>query len=760
MPSCLGPTIRRAISVAGVLFLGLAALAESPVLMLENEHLRLGLSQSDGRLVQFTDRKANWNHIADQADPLGLWKLELLRNGQSVDLTPAQAKSFQLERGRGAGTVRLSWSDFNIEGMKQLKVVVDAHLDPGWAMSRWNITVQNQGDLVLEKLHFPQFPAIRPQPDEWLAVPVWMGQLATNPRALLRAAPGKEKRLEWDYPGLTSLQCLAFYRRNGPGLYFSCDDTASFRKSFVLSGTGQGQVRYEMIHMPETREAATYRLPYQAILGAFQGDWFTAADRYRSWATNQAWARESRLASHLTPDWAEETGMWVWNRGRSSNVLEPAIALEKELGQPVRVFWHWWHGCAYDTGFPEYLPPREGVESFTNALAQAHQKNVHAIVYMNQRLWGMTTASWQQEGAERYAVKAADGTVHPEVYNTFTRLPCASMCMGTPFWRNKYAGLVEEAFQKLGVDGIYMDQACSSLACYDANHGHPIGGGKYWIDGFRLLAGDIRARCAGRRQIALAGEGCGEGWLPSLDLMLSLQVSKERYSNPKDGWQPIPFFQTVYHPYCILFGNYSSLTMPPYDDLWPAEFAPAEPLKLLDRKYSQQFLLEQARAFVWGQQPTVANFLPAQLRERHEETEFVMQLARLRSRALQYLQKGVFLRPPELEVAEATLPMSRLSIYAGQQGALTSFEGRYPMVLSGAWRAPDGNVAVALANIANEPITVPLVLPQKEYGMPRRGGIWRLGPSGRQPIGSFKGERVSVAVPLAAREACLVEFGR
>ena len=200
--------------------------------------------------------------------------------------------------------------------------------------------------------------------------------------------------------------------------------------------------------------------------------------------------------------------------------------------------------------------------------------------------------------------------------------------------------------------------------------------------------------------------------------------------------------------------------MPPYDDLWPAEFAPAEPLKLLDRKFSQQFLLEQARAFVWGQQPTVANFLTAQLRERREETEFVMQLAKLRSRALDYLQKGVFLRPPELDVPEATLPMSRLSIYAGQQGALTSFVGRYPLVLSGAWRAPDGNVAVALVNIASEPITVPLVLNREEYGMPRRGGIWRLGPSGRRRIGRFDGERVSVSVPLMAREACLVEFGR
>ena len=34
---------------------------------------------------------------------------------------------------------------------------------------------------------------------------------------------------------------------------------------------------------------------------------------------------------------------------------------------PVSVFWHWWHGCAYDAGFPEYLPPREGTDAFKTA---------------------------------------------------------------------------------------------------------------------------------------------------------------------------------------------------------------------------------------------------------------------------------------------------------------------------------------------------------------------------------------------------------
>ena len=68
--------------------------------------------------------------------------------------------------------------------------------------------------------------------------------------------------------------------------------------------------------------------------------------------------------------------------------------------------------------------------------------------------------------------------------------------MGTDFWRNKYAGLAERAVTELGVNGIYMDQACTSLACYDPQHGHPVGGGIYWMQAFALLESDIRRRCA------------------------------------------------------------------------------------------------------------------------------------------------------------------------------------------------------------------------------------------------------------------------
>src|SRR5512141_391224 len=102
-----------------------------------------------------------------------------------------------------------------------------------------------------------------------------------------------------------------------------------------------------------------------------------------------------------------------------------------------------------------------------------------------------------------------------------------------------------------------------------------------------------------RRPVALAGEGCGEAWLPHLDLMLSLQVSMERYAAPGD-WEPIPLFHAVYHGYNLFFGNYSSLTMPPYDELWPKEFAPEHPMVLLGRRCSRQFMLEQTGAFGGG----------------------------------------------------------------------------------------------------------------------------------------------------------------
>ena len=732
--------------------------APTEVVSIENGLLRVALDRADGTLRELVDVATKENQVADTEDLGGLWELEVVVKGQPAVLTPAQSKSFRCEVLPPGRTLRATWEGFTLPGASECKVEATVELEDATPTSRWEVSVERPAGLGLRRVHFPRVFGLVRQEDERLAVPMWLGQQAADPRSLLCGENGRARQL--DYPSRLSMQCVAYYRMGGSGLYAACDDTDAVRKTFAFWGTKTGDVHFETVHYPEIHQASPsrYTLPYHVLLGTFRGDWITAAERYRAWATKQPWARESRLRQGQVPDWVPETGMWVWNRGPSPGVLPPAAALQERLGLPVRVFWHWWHGCPYDIGFPEYLPPREGTEPFKQAVARAHDQGLRMIVYMNQRAWGMSTRSWKEEGAERFAVKEPDGKVRPEVYNIFTRQALASMCLATPFWRNKYAGLAEQAFEDLGVDGIYMDQACSHRACYDPNHGHPPGGGNSWMEGFRQLEGDVRSRCDADRRVVLAGEGCGEAWLRHLDLMLTLQVSKERYSSPSDPWEVIPFFQAVYHPYAVTYGSYSSLTMPPYDELWPAEFAPEEPLALLDRKYSRQFYLEQARAFVWGQQPTLANFLPSLFDERPEEIEYVMRLARVRSRATKYLLRGEFLRPPEINSPEVTSDFSRLSIYAGQKSRLTASEKRHPLALAGAWRAADGDVAVALASIADEPLPLRLALDPQYYRLPKQARAYRIDEQGRRPAELLRGDDHSLSLELPAREAWVLEF--
>jgi hypothetical protein len=737
-------TMRGAAAILAVLF-ALATVAQG--LALESQLLRLEVDDETGRIVALSN-PAGFN-LVDASVITPLWIADLNQPGQAP-LGPDDAGEFEaVQVETDPPALRMVWSDFGLETAPDLHVVVEASLDAGTASSWWSIALEGLDELRPSSVRFPRLGSFARQESEALAVPVWMGEITAKPRELLNR-DGAGQRLEWTYPGILSMQCVTLYGNQGLGFYAACDDTSAYGKRLAFFGNGKGAVSFEAVQLPaNAREPGdVYRSPYRVALGLIKGDWFTAAQRYRTWALRQPWATNSRLRTGATPQWVLDAGLWVWNRGRSEEVLEPAEVLQETANIPVSVFWHWWHGCAYDVGFPEYFPPREGSESFKAAVSKAQAKGLHAIVYMNQRLWGMTTESWEKQGAARYAVKGPDGAIHPEIYNTFTQSPCASMCMGTAFWRDTYAGLAAKAVLDYGVDGVYMDQACSSLSCYDPNHGHPVGGGVYWIQGFQSLQQDIRSRCQSRDPaVALAGEGCGEAWLPYLDLMLSLQVSMERYAAPGD-WRPIPFFHAVYHGYCIPFGNYASLTMPPYDELWPKETAPECPLALLDRKFSMQFRLEQARAFAWGQTPSLANFRPEQLESRRAEVDFLVRLARLRQRANAYLLHGTMLRPPRMDIPEATMPISRLSIYAGQQGGLTEYEERRPLMVSSAWQSPGGGVAVVVVNIADGPQRVGFTLDSRNWPIPVHGVVRILQDEGSETQAAYSGGKAIVEEDL------------
>jgi hypothetical protein len=222
------------------------------------------------------------------------------------------------------------------------------------------------------------------------------------------------------------------------------------------------------------------------------------------------------------------------------------------------------------------------------------------------------------------------------------------------------------------------------------------------------------------------------------------------------AWEPIPFFPAVYHSSTLVFGNMAGLAQPPYDEKWPPHLAPPERLTLLDRKFTRQFYLEHSRTFAWGMQPMLANFLPSHLDERPEEIDFVTRLARTRLRSLKYLVHGTWHRPPPLEVPREKIDVAQLGVYT----PLRASQRTYPVALVGAWRAPDGDVGLAMASIHDQKLSLRLPIDAQAYGLPARAAVYRIDESGRHRAGLLDAGEREFRLELPPRGICVLEFCR
>lgn len=739
----------------------LAGCGQPDEIHLQNDLLKISFSQSDGSLTGFEDLATSRQLLSGSGSSSSLWVIALNDHPALEQLDIHTATDFSISSPDSSSLV-LRWQGFSEFDSLDDEVLVTTRisLDAKEPLSYWDISVEGLVEGQIEKLNFPRVAGLDDMGNEKLAVPVWMGQLLDRPREQLSAMAEDEKRYEWTYPGSLSFQMLALYNPQDIGLYMAANDSLSYRKHFSLELDKQEELTFELSAFTDlASNDSSYSLPYEAVIGTFKGDWLTAAERYRKWGRKQKWSRESRLKNDLSPAWLEETALWVWNREESEQVLAPAVALRQDLGLPVSVLWHWWHQGSYDDTFPEYFPPREGHRSFMSAVRNARANGVNAIVYMNQLQWGTSTESFEEDNATAYTVKDREGNMRSHVYNIFTGRSLTNMCIATDFWRDTYASLAQRALNEYGVSGIYMDQACLSRMCYDPDHGHPLGGGNYWTRNSGALTQQIRASTSGSNQSVLAGEGGLESYLPYLDVFLTLQVSRERYAGI-GAWKTIPLFQAVYHEYGVTFGSYSSLLTPPYDDKWPSEFAPEDEEAMLDEAYNRQFLMEQARSFVWGMQPTIANYRSFLENERKEEIDFLKRLAKVRYRALDYLLYGTFVRTPDIDVPTDSLMLSRLSIYAGRgEGErVTSFEGEFPLIYAQAWQAESGKLGIALASISDEDQPVEAGFKVMQYGLPREGSITRIDENGSEQIGSYSGGIVQIDLQISPRGAYLLEI--
>ena len=102
--------------------------------------------------------------------------------------------------------------------------------------------------------------------------------------------------------------------------------------------------------------------------------------------------------------------------------------------------------------------------------------------------------------------------------------------------------------------------------------------------------------------------------------------------------------------------------------------------------------------------------------------------------------------------------MSRLSIYAGQQDALKEFHQAAPLVLTSAWRAPDGGVAVVVANIADRPLSPKIQMRTAAYALPEKVRARPIGTPGQQMLAIANDGILTLQPTLQARDVRVIEL--
>ncbi len=507
-----------------------------------------------------------------------------------------------------------------------------------------------------------------------------VGKLASTPEFTFR--PGSP-----DYIYETRFRSMKFAAIMNPNIFIGIDDPEYFSKSAdVYRSPDRKTLHFDIV-------SYSSEMPFYVELKPFSGDWFDAAMIYKNSCPP--------LKKLRTPSPLRDIAVWLWNRDRADNVIPPAEQLMADSGVPVALDWYWYHKNPYDTGYPDYYPPREGVENFTAALARLKRAGIFTQVYTNGFLWDTLNADWNQGGSEG-VIKDENGNITATSFNVFMKHPMAYMCGCAEKFRAK---LIEQIsmLAACGLEGIYVDMiGCATMQfCYNPDHPHAPGGGSYMAAGYRKLLRDLHKKLP---ELLISTEDCNETYMDLVDSVISvMSPSGERYG-VLPPFEFVPAFSAVHHGDCAMYGSSAHIDgVPPFDSLWPQEGKWRHEMDW-NAIAPDQFFVELGRSLIWGQQPMAANLRPEHLTDPKltDRYNFICETAKLYYANREWLFDGTMLRPPRLECAEHDVTFIIRFIFT-EEGSYRTVSRRMPAILHSLWKNDRGETALFMLNYTAMP---------------------------------------------------------
>ena len=465
-----------------------------------------------------------------------LWKLHFMKGTDSAtmitvngnDVPAAQTSVERIENG-----LKISWKGVALGNGGTFDAVAKIVLDGG--KSEWTFEVENHSkEYGLWDSEFPVIANVLAKGTADALVPQgnWGGSLYHNFKGGYNGT----------YPSAGApLQMMALMR-DGYGLYYGMHDGAARRKNICIGGGTDmfTRVMAENMGQPGSGQKADFPVAIQI----FEGDWWAAAKIYRNWAIHQAWTSRGPIKDDAEyPKLMKELGFWFLLNSGNDKQVEDVVgktmdkAFEKAT-VPTGVHWYCWHQIPFDNSYPEYFPIKNGVKEATARMASRGQV---VMPYINGRLWDSDIDSFA--AAKPFSCMNEDGKYYIEVYGSKRKL--APMCPYTKFWQDKINEVGHRLMHEVGFNGIYLDQigAAGARLCFDPSHGHPLGGGRYWVDGYRTMLSRLRSAAA-KKGVLLTTENTAEPYMDNIHGFLAW--------NPRNDTD-VPLLPAVYSGYTTYF---------------------------------------------------------------------------------------------------------------------------------------------------------------------------------------------------------------
>ena len=505
------------------------------------------------------------------------------------------------------------------------------------------------------------------------------------------------------------------------GVYAGVEDASGYAvRLFVGRRNDEKGVSFGLRHEVEGMGAAKrFHTSYDAVVTPFQGSWYEAARLYRIAATKTDWGGVPPLAERQdVPEWMKETDLWYVGACHDVESASKIIQFAEFFGVPTSAHVYGWHEIPFDDHYPEYFPAKPG---FKDAVQKVQAAGVHVMPYINGRLWDSRTDSWTKENARNACSLDVNGNPYYEVYGS--GVPLSPMCPSTLLWQNTVTTLVDRLTNEVGVDAVYIDQisAAEAKRCFSKEHGHPVGGGTYWIQGYR----ELLRQCLGvlRPGAGLTTEENADPWNDQLHAFLMVNTRP-------NGGEIVPIYPAVYGGRVISFGFQYFLGE--------------------DYTYRYPLRLKFAQTFTYGSQ---LGWIGSEILQDAYRTEakYLKKLCTLRHLNRDALQYGELLAP--LEIQDGGV----VSWETEAKGPGTRIEEK--AVLASLWLTPEGKRKLAITNVADDERIVRLGLDDRHVGRCDRD-ILSLRQSGcdgmydlkKEDSGEYRGE-----VALRPLDAMILE---